>query len=96
VSMWKTILDTTTSVLRLAQDVRQNREEIKEIRKEHHETVSAVERLKLQVEQMDEREERERQFLLLQMENLLLRNRELLALPEPDAPMIGAGPRGGS
>ena len=84
-SMWQSIVDTTTSVLRLAQDVRQNREEIKEVRRELRDTVSIVERLRIELEQVDEREERERQLLLLRMENLLLRNRELMAPTEPGA-----------
>ena len=83
--MWKSIVGTTTSLLRLAEDVRQNREEIREIRKELRDTVMVVERLKVEVGQVDEREERERQMLMLRMENVLLRNRELMASTEPAA-----------
>ena len=86
-SMWQSIVDTTTSLLRMAHELRQNREEVREIRKELRDTVGIVERLKLELEQVDEREERERQLLMLRMENLLLRNRELAAPPEPGVPV---------
>ena len=81
--MFKEIVQTTANVLRLAQTVQENREELKEVRKEFREVLTAVEGLKVKVEQVDEREERERQMIMLQVENLLLRHRELLALPEP-------------
>jgi hypothetical protein len=69
-------------VLRLAQDVQENREEIKEVRRELRDTVEIVQRLRVEMEQVGERERRERQILALQLENLLLRKREVLALME--------------
>lgn len=80
--MLEKIVQTTASVLRLAQDVQQNRGEIKELRTEMRDLVELVQRLQLMVEQVHEREERERQMFMLQVENLLLRQRELLALPQ--------------
>jgi len=80
--MFKALLDTTTAVLRLAQDVQENRAEIKETRSEFREIATIVERLRLQVEQVGEREARERQVMMLQIENALLRERQALALPE--------------
>jgi uncharacterized protein YoxC len=80
--MLEKIVQTTASLLRLAQDVQQNREEIKDLRVEMRDLVQLVQRLQLAVEQVPEREERERQMFMLQVENLLLRQRELLALPE--------------
>jgi hypothetical protein len=78
--MLKSILDTTTTVLRLAQDTRENREEIKAVRGELNEALGIIERLKLEIAMVGEREARERQVLMLQLENLLLRRREELAL----------------
>ncbi|HST60814.1 MAG TPA: hypothetical protein VLK84_19085 [Longimicrobium sp.] len=79
--MFKEIVQTTANVLRLAQDVQQNREEIKELRTEFRDVVTAVEGLKVRMEQVGEREERARQMIVLQLENMLLR-REVMALPE--------------
>lgn len=80
--MLEKIVHTTGNLLRLAQDVQQNREEIKEVRTEMRELVEIVQRLRLELEQVPERERREREIFMLQVENLLLRHRELLALPE--------------
>jgi len=80
--MLEKIVQTTTALLRLAQDVQQNREEIRDIRTELREVVEIVQRLQLVVEQICEREQRERQLFMLKVENLLLRERALLALPE--------------
>lgn len=80
--MFERIVQTTGSLLRLAQDVQQNREEIKEVRTEMRALVEIVQRLRLELEQVPERERREREIFMLQVENLLLRQRELLALPE--------------
>jgi hypothetical protein len=44
-----------------------------------------VQRLELEVRQASEREERERQLIVLQLENMLLRRRDVLMLPEPGA-----------
>jgi uncharacterized protein YoxC len=83
--MLEKIVQTTASLLRLAQDVQQNRGEIKDLRVEMRDLVQLVQRLQLAVEQVPEREARERQMFMLQVENLLLRQRELLALPEAAA-----------
>lgn len=85
-SIWQSIVDTTTSLPRMAHELRQNREEVREIRQELRDTVGIVERLKLELEQVDGREERERQLLTLRMENLLLRSHELVAPTEPGVP----------
>lgn len=83
--MLEKIVQTTASLLRLAQDVHQNRGEIKELRAEFRDLVTAVEGLKVRMEQVDAREERERQMIVLQLENMLLRSREVLALGPPGA-----------
>src|SRR5687768_5104480 len=71
-SMLKEIVQTTANLLRLATDVQQNREEIKETRKELRGVVEIVQRLQLTVEQVPEREQREREMFMLQVENLIL------------------------
>ncbi|HEX2078961.1 MAG TPA: hypothetical protein VHG08_14660 [Longimicrobium sp.] len=76
--MWKTLYSTVRTVLRLADHVHENREEIRELRLDLHELTLAVERLAGQVAHVSEREERERAMLMLQMENTLLRGRQAL------------------
>lgn len=83
--MWKTIYDTLRTLIRLADDVCENREEIKHLRLDLHELALAVERLAGQVAQVSEREERERAMLMLQLENVMLRGRQPLLVGEADA-----------
>ena len=82
--MWKTLYSTARTVLRLADDARENREEIKELRLDLHELTLAVERLAGQVAQVSEREERERAMLVLQLENGLLRHGRALLVGGAD------------
>lgn len=79
--MLEKIVQTTANLLRLAQDTQQNRGEIKEVRVEVRELAEMVQRLVVLVELVPEREARERELFKLQVENLLLRQGELLALP---------------
>lgn len=65
--MLEKIVQTTTALLRLAQDVQQNREEIREIRTELREVAEIAQRLRLTVEQVPEREQRERQLFMLRV-----------------------------
>lgn len=83
--MLKEILRTTTAALRVAQDVAETQADIKDIRRELRDVGSTVERLELELRQVSEREERERQLIVLQLENMLLRRRDVLMLPEPGA-----------
>ncbi len=83
--MLKEIVQTTTSLLRLAEDVQDNRSELKEVRKEVRDLASAVQELRLEIRQVGEREARERAMILLRMENLLLRNPDVLGLPAREA-----------
>jgi hypothetical protein len=82
-SFFKDLLETTTSVLRLAEHTRENREEIKAIRGDLDDAIGVIELLKLEIARVSEREARERQVMLLQIENLLLRRRDTLALMAP-------------
>jgi uncharacterized protein YoxC len=81
--MFREIFETTSSLLRLAQDLQENREEVKDIRAELRDLTLIVERLRMEVQQVAEREARERQMIMLQLENVLLRERPQLALPLP-------------
>lgn len=81
--MFREIFETTSSLLRLAQDLQENREEVKDIRAELRDLTLIVEGLRMEVQQVAEREARERQMIMLQLENVLLRERPQLALPLP-------------
>lgn len=83
--MLKDFFQTTAAALRLAQDVAENQEDIKDIRRELRGIGSTVQRLELEIRQVSEREERERQLIVLQLENMLLRRRNLLMPPEDPA-----------
>ena len=83
--MWKSLYHTARTVLRLADDVRENREEIKELRMDLHELTLAVERLAAQLGNVSEREERERAMLVLRLENSLLRGRQALLVSGAEA-----------
>lgn len=80
--MLREIFETTSSLLRLAQDVKAHENDIKEIRRELRDLVLIVERLRYETQEVGEREARERQLLMLKLENVLLRERPALALPE--------------
>lgn len=71
--MWKSLYDLVRTLFTLSDHVLQNREEIKEIRKDVYDLTLAVERLQGQVALVSEREERERAMLKLQLQNSLLR-----------------------
>lgn len=81
--MLRAIVEVTGNVLRLGQELKQNREEIKEIRKELRDAVAATERLALAMERLEERERHAREKLVLQIQNVMLRERPVLALAEP-------------
>jgi hypothetical protein len=74
--------DTARTLLRLAEDLRENRDEVRQVRLELRELASAVQRLAFEVARVSEREEREREMLALRLENRLLRE-GAGALPQP-------------
>jgi hypothetical protein len=82
--MWKSFYDMVRTLFRLAEDVQQDREEIKEIRKDLRDLTLIVERLAAQVAYVGEREERERAMLVLRLENGLLRNQRRMLVGEVD------------
>lgn len=82
--MWKSFYDMVRTLFRLSEDVQQDREEIKEIRKDLRDLTLIVERLAAQVAFVGEREERERAMLVLRLENGLLRNQRRMLVGEVD------------
>jgi hypothetical protein len=76
--------DLVRTIFRLSEIVQEDREEIKEIRKDLRDLTLIVERLSGQVVHVSEREERERAMLLLRLENGLLRSRGALLVGEGD------------
>lgn len=82
--MWKSLCELVRTVLGLAEYVREDREEIKEIRKDLRDLTLVVERRVAQVEHVGEREQREREMLLLRLENSLLRSPRAVLVAETD------------
>ena len=82
--MWKSLYELVRTMVHLSEHVQEDREEIKEIRKDLRDLTLAVERLAAQVVHVSEREERERAMLVLQLENGLLRGRQALLVGEAD------------
>lgn len=82
--MWKSLYDLVRTIFRLSELVQENREEIREIRKDLRDLALVAERLAAQVVHVSEREQRERAMLLLQLENGLLRGGRALLVGEAD------------
>ena len=76
--MLKPVLDLLRTMLQLAERVQEDREELKELRKDVRDLALIVERLSAQLTHVSEREERERAMLMLRLENGLLRARPML------------------
>ena len=70
--MWRDLLATLKTVITLAEELKANREEIKEIRQELRQLTGIVQRLAADVEHTKDREEAEREKLILQLKNALL------------------------
>jgi predicted nucleic acid-binding Zn-ribbon protein len=82
--MLKALYDLVRTVLRLGEYVQEDREEIKEIRRDLRDLSLVVERLAAQVAHVGEREEREREMLVLRLENRVLRGGRALLVGEAD------------
>ena len=76
--MWKQIFDMAKRLLILAEDTKRNHDEIKELREEVRRLAAAFERLAFEIRRVSERDEHEREKLVLQLENRLLRFEKLL------------------
>lgn len=82
--MWKQIFDMAKRLLLLAQDAERNRDEIKELREEVQRLTVAFERLAYEIRRVSEREESEREKLVLQLENELLKSKRRLPSGKKD------------
>ena len=71
--MFKQITEVLGNLLFLTRDTRENKEAIEQLRRETHELASAVEKLSAEIERLTDREKLEREKLILQLENALLR-----------------------
>ena len=83
-NVWKSLYDLVRTVFRLAEHVHDNRDEIREIRRDLRDLALVVERLSAQVAHVSEREERARAMLVLQLENSVLRGQRALLVGEAD------------
>jgi hypothetical protein len=79
--MWKPLYDLCRIVFGLAEHVHEDRDEIKEIRRDLRDLSVVVQRLQSQVV---EAEQREREMLMLRLENSVLRGRHGLPITTTD------------
>lgn len=82
--MWKSLYELVRTVLNLSEYVQEDREEIKEIRKDLRDLTLVVERLVAQLEHVGEREQREREMLVLRLENSMLRSPRAVLVADAD------------
>jgi hypothetical protein len=71
--MWKRILDLGARLLTLGKELEQNRADIKELRRDLLNLTLLVQRLSDEIKLTNQREANEREKLVLQLENELLR-----------------------
>jgi septal ring factor EnvC (AmiA/AmiB activator) len=82
---WRQALEMAQTLLRLMDDLKQTRADVKELRREMDEMSDTVQRLAFELRRVQEREETERKILKLELENHLLRaERGLPPKREPD------------
>ena len=70
---FKQLTELVGSLLFLARDTRENKEALTQLRRETHELADALEKLSSEVQRLNDRERLEREKLILQLENALLR-----------------------
>ena len=71
--MFKQLTELVANLLFLVRDTRENKEAIEQLRREMHELASTVEKLSFEVQRISDREKLEREKLVLQLENVLLK-----------------------
>lgn len=69
----KQILATIKNLILLTEETTRNRKDIEDLQKQMKEVWSALERLTYEVKRTDDREQSEREKLVLQLENRLLK-----------------------
>ena len=82
--MFKPLFEFVRQALFLQQDVRQLKEDVAGLERGLHETNEALRQLAFEVQRISEREEQEREKLMLRLENALLRVER--QLPPPKEP----------
>ncbi len=85
-TMWKQLISVVKKIFTLAEQTERNEGEIKEIRRELREVVSAIERLAYELRRTSDRERSEREKLALTLENQLLKFERRTSLPSQDDP----------
>jgi archaellum component FlaC len=71
--MFKQLTELVAHLLFLVRDTRENKESIEQLRREMHELASTVEKISFEVQRLNDREKLEREKLVLQLENALLK-----------------------
>jgi predicted nuclease with TOPRIM domain len=71
--MFKQLTELVANLLFLARDTRENKEALTQLRHETHELADNLEKLSFEVQRLNDREKLEREKLVLQLENALLR-----------------------
>ena len=82
--MWKSLYDLVRTIFQLAERVQEDRDELREVRRDLRDLTLVVERLAAQITHVGEREEREREVLVLRLENSIHRSRGRLLVGETD------------
>jgi predicted nucleic acid-binding Zn-ribbon protein len=82
--MWKSLYDLVRTIFQLAERVEEDRDELREVRRDLRDLTLVVERLAAQITHVGEREEREREMLVLRLENSIHRSRGRLLVGETD------------
>ena len=84
--MWKQLISIVKKIFTLAEQTERNEGEIKEIRRELREVISAIERLAYELRRTSDRERSEREKLALSLENQLLKFERRTSLPSQEDP----------
>jgi len=84
--MWKQLISIVKKIFTLAEQTERNEGEIKEIRRELREVMSAIERLAYELRRTSDRERSEREKLALSLENQLLKFERRTSLPPQEDP----------
>ena len=79
--MFKPLFEFVREALFLQRDVRQLKDDLAKLERGRHDTNEAVRQLAFEIQRINEREQHEREKLLLQLENAILRLERRLSAP---------------
>ena len=71
--MWKQIFDVAKRLLLLVEHTDRNRDEIKELQKQFRDLAAAFERLAYEIRRVNDKDDHEREKIILKLENELLK-----------------------